>query len=228
MPLNRSYRRYRSRRRKSRVMGGISRSFRGSRYRKPMTTGKVKRIVGAELKHRLFGQGFNNVSVAAPVIISITQPIAIGDSATSRTGNWIKPIVFHGYLSARGFPGAATTQYGIRFSVIRWNEDQTNNAITVGKIMEDVAAAASPFNVVNTGAFKVVWTRYFQVINDVANPKFVQTRKFYVRLSGAPRITYTGANPKKFQYYIVITTDDLSAAEHPQYLLDAFFRYTDS
>lgn len=198
------------------------------KYKRPMTVGKVKRIVGAELKHVLFGLGYTDVSAAAAAIIEITAPIPIGDTATTRDGNWIKPVNFHGYLSIKGFDGAAATQYGIRTSVIRWNEDQANNAISAGKVMEDPASPASPFNVVNTGSFKVLWTRYFQVINSVNNPKFVQTRKFYVRLSSAPKITYTGANAKKYHYFLLITSDDLSANQHPQYLIDAFFRFTDS
>lgn len=227
MPLTNSRRNYRSRRRKAQRMGGIVRS----RYRyprKPMTTGKVKRIVGAELKERVFGSGFINFSLAAPNIFNITSGIALGDTSTTRTGNWIKPIVFHGYITIKGFNGAASDQTGVRISIIRWNEDQANNAITAGKVFEDQGAPFGPFNIVNTGAFKVVWTRAFQVINDVTNPKFLQTRKFYVRLSGAPKITYSGGTAKKYQYHFLFTTNDLSAAENPGFLIDGVFRFTDS
>ncbi len=196
--------------------------------RRRMTTGKVKRIVGAELKLRVTGNDFLDVSVAAPLLTEITNGIPLGDTSTTRTGNWIRPIIFHGYMTAKGFNGAAVEQYGIRLSIIRWNEDEANNAITAGKVYSDVAAPAGPFSVVNTGAFKVVWTRYFIVVNDINNTKFTQTRKFYARLLGAPKITYTGANPKKYHYHVIATSDDISVAEHPQMQIDAIFRFNDS
>ena len=51
MPFSKSYRRYRRGARRTRIMGGIRKGFRGSRFRRrPMTTGRVKRIIDAELK----------------------------------------------------------------------------------------------------------------------------------------------------------------------------------
>ena len=70
----------------------------------------------------------------------------------------------------------------------------------------------------------------FVLINNADNPQFKKTLRFYVRLSGAPKILYTGAaaaanNSKKYHYYFMIISD---TADSPELTLDTTFRFTDS
>lgn len=60
------------------------------RRRKPMTSGRVKRIIDAELKvHDNFILEFNLPSITGATFH--LSNIGVGDSNTTRTGNWIKP-----------------------------------------------------------------------------------------------------------------------------------------
>jgi len=196
--------------------------------RKPMTTGAVKRIIGAELKTRSFGVDFVDVFIGAANIVSLTPGIAQGSGATQREGNWIKPVILHGYVVCKGFDAAAAPTYGMRVTLCRWNENENANPISPTELYNDPASPGSHFNIITRGQYKVLYTRFFTIVNDKQNPRFTRTLKYYIRLSGAPRITYNAALPGKFHYFLVVTSDDLSLAEHPQYQHDGVFRFTDS
>ncbi len=97
MPITKSYRRYRRQRRKSNLMGGIRRSYTGAR-RVPMTTGKVKRIIDAELKVRDLSVGPVAIPTLTGAFVHITA-IGQGDANTERSGNWIKPTTWMGTVT---------------------------------------------------------------------------------------------------------------------------------
>ncbi len=218
---------YRSRRRSY----GRSRRYKRKRYvRRPMTVSRVKRIMAQELKVSVIGNDFIDVTIASPAIVPITGPIAQGDLNTQRTGNWIAPVNIHGYITVKGSDAAVVDSFGVRATILRWNNDEANDPISIVKVQEDTAAPAGPFRFINKGAFKVLWTRYITVINDIANPKFVTTRKFYIRLSGAPKVLYNINQSRKFHYFLLVTSDDLAAAgnNNPEFQIDSTFRFTDS
>lgn len=193
----------------------------------PMSVGRVKRIIDAELKISLVNNDFVDIFVGTTSIVQLSS-IAQGDTNLTRTGNWIKPITTHGYIVVKGFPGAVAASYGIRVGIVRWNNDQSVDPVSVLKLMFDAAIPAGSFSFVNKGAFKVVWTRYVSVVNNTDNSQFLKTLKYYIRLSSAPKCLYNGATNKKFQYFVFAMSDDLSAAEHPSYQIDNTFRFTDS
>ena len=99
MAFTKSYRRYRRRARRTRVMGGIRKSFRGRR--RPMTTGRVKRIIDAELKVRDLGVGPVPIPLGTGSFVHITS-IGQGDLNTERAGNWIKPTSWMGTITVQG------------------------------------------------------------------------------------------------------------------------------
>jgi len=54
MPFSKSYRRYRRGARRTRIMGGIRKGFRGSRFRRrPMTTGRDKNTSYTEPRNKI-------------------------------------------------------------------------------------------------------------------------------------------------------------------------------
>jgi len=83
-------------------MGGIRRRFTGNRFRrKPMTTGRVMRIIDAELKVRDLGVGPIPIPSVLGSVLQISN-VAQGDGNDQRTGNWIKPTSWMGTITLQG------------------------------------------------------------------------------------------------------------------------------
>ncbi len=196
--------------------------------KKHMTVSKVKRIVDAELKTLVIGNDFAPVAAGTPANLDISSVINQGDTSTTRTGDWIRPVVMHGFITVKGFDGAIAPTNGIRIVLLRWNNDATNDTMFANKVVFDIAAPGGPFSFANKGAFKVLWTRYNQVVNDKQNDNFRMVLPFHIRLSSAPKALFTGVNAKKYQYFLVATSDSITGGEEPSYEIDLTFRYTDS
>ncbi len=217
----RSRRRFTSRRR----FGG-----RPTMRRRPMTSGRVRRIIDAELKYHILtagGQAPSFVGDSQPLTELITQ----GDGVTQRNGNWIKPVNIHGTLrvTAVNDPGAISPVVDVRAMVIRWNEDLSVNPPTLAHVVNDPSAPGGQFNFENKGQFKVMWTKNFTLVNDDDNSQFTKLFKVYIRLSRSPKTLFDGAAlAKKFHYIFYIFSDTNAAGEIPSYQIDFVTRYTDS
>ena len=226
MPLNKSYRRRRRTFRKRRLMGGIATRPRRPR---PMTVGKVKRIISAELKFKVINHNDNVVNTANPAVILLSN-IAQGNDNDERDGNRITPVNTHGHVSVFGeTAGGGDDTTPIRVTIFRWNEDAGATPPTPALLMQDVAQLGGPYNIDNKGMFKVIYSRFFVLVNDQTNPMFKKTLRYYVKLSG--KMLYDGAgaanNLKKFHLYMIIqaTSADANA---PTYTLNNTLRFTDS
>ncbi len=222
MPLNKSYRRKRRIFRKRRTMGGpIS-----MRRRRPMTTGRVKKIIGAELKFRIENQRDNIVNTATPRVIRLTN-VPQGDGNDEREGNRITPVNLHGHVTLVGDPaGGGDDTTDVRVAIFRWNEDFNVNPPDETALMQAVAELGGPYNINNRGQFKILWSRYFTLVNNEDNPSFRRTLRFYVKLS-SPKVLYDAGNGKKFQLFMLILATSASVT-HPVFTLNNTFRYTDS
>ncbi len=225
MPPTSSYRRYRRTARKTRMMGGIRKSFRGRR-RKPMTAGRVKRIIGAELKFTTTQRTSEIVNTLNPLILPLTQ-LPQGMTNSQRDGNRISPVNVHGNITLIGEDAAAANFANIRVVIFRWDEDQTQRVPVIADIMQNVALLGGPFNIDNRGLFKVLWSRYFVVINNADNPSFKKTLRYYLRAAG-PKMTFdggAGADAKKYHLYLAVFSQ---SGDDPTVTFDNTFRYTDS
>ena len=225
MPLNKSYRRRRRRFVKRRRMGGPLTMSRRSR---PMTVGKVKRIISAELKYSLVNENDTVVNTANPLIIQLTD-IDQGDGNTQRDGNRLTAVNYHGHITMTGEDAGVDATTRARITIFRWNEDAGATPPTEALIMQDVGRLGGPFNINNKGMFKVLYSRYFVLVNSNDNVNFKKTLRFYVKLSG--KVLYDGvggaANPKKFQLYMLVSAVSADAA-NPTIQLSSVFRFTDS
>ncbi len=142
--------RFRRRTKRSRMMGGPRRRFRGRR-RRPMTAGKVKRIIDAELKVRDFSVEDVSIPSLTGTIVRITD-IAQGDTNISRTGNWIKPVSFMGTITLVGNELADPTVVPLfRVGIFCWKENESLNAATIPQIMQDNVDPHQQFNIENKG-----------------------------------------------------------------------------
>jgi len=134
------FRSYRTRVKRSRLMGSRRpRRPRRVMRRKPMTTGRVKRIIDAELKVR-------DLSVAPLPIAAVTGQIQLlsnilqGDTNSDRTGNWIKPTSLMGTITIQGNEAADPSVISlIRVGIVCWKENETLNPFTIAQIMQDPA-----------------------------------------------------------------------------------------
>jgi len=196
--------------------------------KKPMTVGRVRRIISAELKVSLVGNDFIAIHVAAPMIVPLTANIAQGDTNLQRTGNWIQPVTYHGYVTVRGFEGADEKSNGVRCGIIRWKNDESVDPALVNKIVEDPGDPASSFKFTQKGAFTVLWSRFFNIVNRNNNPQFLKTYRFKVSLGRGQKVLYDGVNPKKYQLFFFAFSDSLVAAEAPQLAISTTLRWTDS
>jgi len=223
MAFNRRYRRFRGRARRTRRMGGIKRRFRG---RRTMTTGRVKRIIDAELKVK------DVIAVQLPIddaigaVVSLST-IAQGDGNDQRTGNWIKPVSLMGTLTTTGVDGIVPDSSMVRISIVVWMENQDTDPITLDRILQVASQPHQQFNVESKGSFKILWSRPFNVVNQDNNPQFLRTHRFYVKPS--MKVLYDDADQRKFQLFLVASSDKAAlSGDEPLLSFNTRLRYTDS
>ncbi len=193
-----------------------------------MTVGKVKRIISAELKVSTVANDFAPISVALPMVVPLTNNIAQGDTNLQRTGNWIQPITYHGYVTVRGINNATENSNGVRIMILRWKNDESVDPALVNKVVEDPADPFASFKFTQKGAFTVLYSRVFNIVNQQNNPQFLKTYRFKVPLSRGQRTLYDGATPKKYQLFFMAFSDALIVAEEPELTISSTLRWTDS
>ncbi len=220
MPFNRPYtsrRRFRRRR-----------PMRRTYNNKVMTVGKVKRIISAELKLSTVANDFLAISVALPMVVSLTGNIAQGDTNLQRTGNWIQPITYHGYVTVRGSNNAVEDTNGVRIMILRWKNDESVDPALVNKVVEDPADPFSSFKFTQRGAFTILYSRVFNIVHKENNPQFLKTYRFKIPLSRGQKTLYDGAIPKKYQLFFMAFSDSLTVGEEPELSISSTLRWTDS
>ncbi len=227
MPYTRSYRRYRGTARRTRLMGGIRKGFRGRRYRKrPVTAGAVKRIIDAELKFRDLGVGPVAIPTVTGFVASISGPIAQGDAVNQRNGNWIKPVTWYGTFTIVADAGAVVDTVQIRLMVVCWKENETNNPIDLSQIVQDTGSPHQGFNVQNKGQYSILWSRTGILSTNPDNNQFQKMYKFYVKPN--MKILYDGAAEKNNQLFLIAYSDVATGMNPPTMEFETRLRYTDS
>ncbi len=228
MVFTKSYRRKRRSFVKRRRMGGPISMRRRPR---PMTAGRVKKIIGAELKVSQIDIRDMVTNAAAPLLLQITG-LAQGDAQDEREGNRIQGVNLHGHVTLQGDPvGGGQDITDCRVAIFRWNEDISGVQPTGADIMQDITQLGSSYNINNRGQFKILWSRYFTIVNSDDNPAFRRTLRFYTKLTG-PKILFDGAGggaatAKKYHIYFMVLTNSPDVG-HPILTLNTTFRYTDS
>ncbi len=207
---------------------GVKRGFRGTRFRRrPMTSGRVKRIIGAELKFRDLDTVRFPIPNTDGSVVHITD-IAQGDLTTERNGNWIKPVVWRGTLTIEGNEDNITQDTSLfRVGCLQWKENQDSDPIELAKFMQDTTAPHQGFNIQAKGSFKILWSRTGIVSNNTDNPQFQKVLRFSVRPS--MKVLYDGADFRKYHLFIFGFSEVNSGAGNPpNYQISTRFRFTDS
>ncbi len=216
------YRRNYKRRRRNRYKRRVRRTI-----KRPMTTGKVKRIIDAELKVRDLGVGPLEIPSITGQVVHISL-IGQGDENTQRNGNWIKPTSWMGTITVQGNNAGAgdgiVPQY--RVGIVCWKENEGINPFTLGSVMQDTAAPHQQFNIENKGQFKILWSRTGILSQDDDNPQFLKIHRFYVK--PPMKILYDGDAFKNNHLFIFAYSDIDTAASPPSFSFDTRLRYTDS
>ncbi len=157
-------RRFRRARKRANLMGSI----RPRRRRRPMTTGRVKRIIDAELKVRDVGVGPTIIPKITGNVTHVTQ-INLGDTNVERTGNWIKPTSWMATITVEGDDANTSDTSQFRVGCFVWKENQMVDPATLAKIVQDTSAPHQQFKVENKGQFKILWSRTGLVSNNLEN-----------------------------------------------------------
>ncbi len=210
---------------------GNGKSRRRRYKRRPMrhmTVGKVKRIISAELKINQDNNDYIQIPLSTPSVIPLTD-IVQGDTSMNRSGNWIQPITCHGYVSVRGSNNAVADTNGIRVGIVRWLNDESVDPFDTVKLMSVVGAPAGSFSFINKGSFKVLWSRFINIVNKENNTQFLKTLRWNIKLGRGQKALFDGeTTQKKFHIFFFALSDGLSGNEAPEYALDSTLRYTDS
>ncbi len=193
--------------------------------RKLMTSGKVKRIIDAELKVRDLGVGPIIIPSVTGDITHITS-IGQGDLSTQRTGNWIKPVSWMGTFTVQGDVAAADDTSQFRIGCFVWKENQSTDPATLAKIVQDTSAPHQQYNIESKGSFKILWSRTGLVSNNNRNPQFQKIYRFYVKPS--MKILYDGSAFRKFHLFIFGMSNADPLDNPPIYSFDTRLRFTDS
>jgi len=192
-----------------------------------MTVGKVKRIISAELKFTTTNAVDTVVNTANPYVENLTA-MAQGNTSSQRDGNRINGVNVHGNITLNGEDAGVDEITPVRITIFRWNEDASVTVPTPALIMQDVAQLGGAYNINNRGFFKVLYSRFFTLVNSNDNVNFKKTLRFYTKLSG--KIIFDGGlvtDLKKFHIYIMIQATS-TVATHPVLNSSITFRYTDS
>ncbi len=221
MAYRRNYRsnrrRYKKRYRKKRRYGGMS-------------TYRVKRIIGAELKKFDLAVGpLPSSSITG--VITLLSNVPQGSTNITREGNWIRPVNIHGYIKCVGNLDAAAPVPDtiLRVGIMRWRNDNSMDAPDIDRIMSDTSNPMCPFEIKEKGSFDVLYTRVIVLSNEVTNPNFQKLYKFYIKLSKGPKAYYDGElTAKKFQYYFFSFSDQPAETDPPTVEWCSSLRFTDS
>ncbi len=218
----RNFRSYRRRVRRSRTMGSRKPTYR----RRPMTAGKVKRIIDAELKVKDHSIGPAIIPHTTGVVFHISA-VGQGDANDERNGNWIKPTTFMGTITVEGTEAAAddiVPRY--RVGVLVWKENQDINILTMAKILQNTVDPHQQYNIENKGQFKILWSRTGILSNTSINPQFQKIHRFYVKPS--MKILFDDADFKNNHLFLFALSDVDVANNPPSITFSARLRYTDS
>lgn len=214
-------RKYRARR------GGMRGRKRYARRRAPMTAGRVKRLIGAELKYNTVGAGGEAISGASASVTRITQ-ISQGATITERNGDRIRPVVIHGKWILRGNTNSAADTTNVRVGIFCWKNNTDTDAPDINRIVQDSSDPNGPFKFAGRGEFTILWSRAVVLSNNSANPKSHMMLTFYKKLGKMPQILYEGADPRKYQLFYFAFSDRAIANDPPTWENSLVFRYTDS
>ncbi len=215
-------RKFRKRGRTRPLGGPIRRRF---RRRRPMTSGRVKRIIDAELKLNDLGVGPLDLPSGTGQVNQITN-IAQGDSNTQRQGNWIKPTSWMGTITLTGNDANLDTTTQFRVGCVMWKENQNINPISIAQLMQDPVAPHQQYKVENKGQFKILWSRTGIVSNNTDNSQFQKVLRFYVRPS--MKVFYDTADSLKNHLFLFAFSNVAAGSSPPSYSFDMRVRYTDS
>ncbi len=195
--------------------------------RRIMTTGKVKRIIDAELKFVDVDIGPldmpNTLGVVTPITVGINQ----GDAVNQRNGNWIKPVTLYGTIVVNGNEANIIEEtIFFRLMIVVWKENETNNPILLNQVVQSVVFPHQGFNVQNKGQYRVLWSRTGILSTNSDNPQFQKMLRFYVKPS--MKVLYDGNAPKNNQLFFLAFSDIDVATNPPSVEFSLRLRFTDS
>ncbi len=194
---------------------------------RPMTVGRVKRIISAELKQSVTDFDFVPTMIGTSLITHLSN-IAQGDLSTERTGNWLQPINLHGYVTVTGTAGASEETLQVRVGLFRWLNDQSVDPPDIGQIVNDTGNPSGPFSFRDKNSFKILWSRFVNVQTNPDSPQFLKTLRYYIRLGRSQKLLYDNAEFKKYQLFFFALSDGLVVGDEVQVSLTNTLRYTDS
>ncbi len=196
------------------------------RSRKPMTTGRVKRIIDAELKVKdVAANGLNPDNLLGSLVR--LSDVAVGDANNQRTGNWIKPVSLMGTITIQGVDNLVDRTTKCRISIVCWKENQDADNLVLARILQDVAQPHQQYNIESKGSFKILWSRTFTLINKDENAQFLRTFRFYVKPS--MKVLFDGADARKYHLFLVASSDKVAlSGDEPVMDFNTRLRYTDS
>ncbi len=197
------------------------------RSMKPMTVGRVKRIISAELKQLVIDFDFVPTRIGMPILTHLS-PVAQGDLSTNRNGNWIQPINLHGYVTVTGTVAAAVETLQVRVGLFRWMNDQSVDPLDISQIMNDPGNPSGPFSFKDKNSFKILWSRFVNIQTNPDSPQFLKTLRYYVCLGRSQKALYDAAVFKKYQLFFFALGDGLAAGDDVQVSLTNTLRFTDS
>ena len=218
MPFSRSGRKRRYTRKKR---------YARRRSMRPMTVGRVKRIISAELKQLVTDFDFIPTLIGAPVIAHLSG-VALGDLSNQRSGNWVQPINCHGYVTVTGTPGASVETLQVRVGLLRWMNDDSVDSPDLLQIMNDPGNPSGPFSFRDKNSFKILWSRFVNVQTNPDSPQFLKTLRYYVRLGRSQKALYDNALFKKYQLFFFALSDGILIGDEVRVSLTNTLRYTDS
>jgi len=194
--------------------------------RRPMTTGRVKRIIDAELKLTDHSIGPAQIPDTTGVVFLVSV-INQGDGNNERNGNWVKPVSWMGTITVQGNETADPTLVPrFRVGVLVWKENQTLNPCTLDKILQNTVDPHQQYNVENKGQFKILWSRTGILSNQDTNPQYQKILRFYVKPS--MKVLYDDDASKNNQLFLFGSSDVDTTLNPPSFTFSTRLRYTDS
>ncbi len=191
-----------------------------------MTTGRVKRIIDAELKFIDLDLGPLPMPSVTGDVAPITGTIGLGELVNNRIGNWIKPVTWYCTITVEGNPLSDATTALYRLIAVLWKENEDINGIALNKIVQSVVFPHQGFRVQNKGQFKILWSRTGILSNNTDNPQFQKMHRFYVKPS--MKALYDGVDSRNNQLFLILFSDTDIEDDPPTFEFSSRLRFTDS
>lgn len=199
-------------------------SFDASRTNKKLS--KFGRKVMKVLKETSEPNSFDVIQAAQGVdyggLYVILSAVTVGNGDSNRTGDQLTPTSLE--VRAQFVAGDSTNI--VRFLIIRWNVDTTNEGCSLAQVLQGVNSTNAPLSALNRDSnrgkkFDVLLDKVIGL--DTYNPQVCITE--LIKLNPQRKVSFYSSGTDGLGHLYAVCVSDSAAASHPTWQFDTRLNY---